>query len=96
MKDARHFGFEFIITLYTLHTHTPDSKTHVKYTHTRRHMLHMKSETMALHARVSTGMARSSEAHSSWCEFEGELVGQAARVSVWVQVLEPLAPLAER
>ena len=38
----------------------------------------------------------SSEASSSWCVFEGELVGQAARVSLWVHVLEPLAPRTVR
>eukprot|EP00964_Phaeocystis_antarctica_P028940 scaffold16299_cov63-Phaeocystis_antarctica.AAC.5 len=27
---------------HTLHIHTPDSTTHVNYTHTRRHMLHIK------------------------------------------------------
>ena len=41
----RHFG-----SSYTFHTHThalPDSKTHVKYTHTRQHMLHIHKQDMS-------------------------------------------------
>ena len=90
-------AFRFII--HVPHAHTCSTRlqdTRKVHSHTSTHAAYTQAPARhVLHARVSIGAARSSEANSSWCEFEGELVGQAARVSVWVHVLEPLAPLTE-
>ena len=92
------YGGAFRLIIHVPHAHTCSTTrlqdTRKIHSHTSTHAAYTQARHV-LHARVSIGAARSSEANSSRCKLDGELVGQAARVSVWVHVLEPLAPLTE-